>query len=152
MLLAATVFTVGFFSRMKRRFRERQVTKIGVFSMSCPICHRVYSAGSIFCPRDAQRLLPMSAIKAAGEATLGKAAEVAVQCVRCERLYPADTRFCPHDAELLEPRPTAIDSHVINRYPHQLIGHDKICPECAAKYGLAASYCGKDGSALMIVN
>ncbi len=69
-------------------------------------------------------------------------------CPRCHRSYPAGHRYCPFDAEeLAAPSPWSVE--------HTHSADDeagKICPTCAARYGHAATVCGRDGSELVSVN
>jgi predicted amidophosphoribosyltransferase len=92
------------------------------------------------------------------------------KCPRCRRVYDAGTRFCAVDAEELVPLPLWQASHADAGGVHvdeadagaaagartasavHFHGEGKICPVCAAKYDLEASFCGRDGSELVTVN
>ncbi|MGZ3439029.1 MAG: hypothetical protein ACXVDD_05925 [Polyangia bacterium] len=93
------------------------------------------------------------------------------KCPRCRRVYDSGTRFCAVDAEELVPLPLWQASHATEggvhvdesettgagaaRVPGGAVhfhGEGKICPVCAAKYDLEASFCGRDGSELVTVN
>lgn len=107
--------------------------------MACPTCGRESPSGTLFCPVDARRLVPA---ESAGER------RASVHCPRCRRAFDAGSRFCPFDAEDLQAW-AAEHEHTHGD------GEDdagKICPVCAAKYGIEATFCGKDGSELMTVN
>jgi len=74
----------------------------------------------------------------------------ALICPACRRGYPADARFCPHDSEQLVPYGQFVESH-----KKQEVGQGegtKICPKCGGRYGLAVTFCGKDGAPLVLVN
>ena len=92
------------------------------------------------------------------------------KCPRCRRVYDAGTRFCAVDAEELVPLPLWQASHAprpactstgdaagagaaarVGGAVH-FHGEGKICPVCAAKYDLEATFCGRDGSELVTVN
>jgi hypothetical protein len=111
-------------------------------AMFCSVCKSEYPAGEIFCPRDANRLMPMtSRPKTAGAS--------GVVCPACSRGFDAGTRRCPHDGEELVPialRPTA---------PPPGAGpasKGKICPTCGGRFEGNAAFCGKDGTALVMLN
>jgi hypothetical protein len=107
--------------------------------MVCPSCQREFPPGTSYCPSDARKLV------AAGAETRSS-----LHCPRCRRAFDGGTRFCPFDAEELVPQSqwTGHDHH--DHDGDGTVG--KICPVCAAKYGLEAVFCGRDGSELMTVN
>lgn len=120
--------------------------------MACPSCQRSYPLGSAYCAVDATRLV---------RAGLGAPLERIGRCPRCRRLYAGRSRFCSVDAEELVPQPSwsahrsdgalQVDSEEALPAAH-FHGDGKICPLCAAKYDLAASFCGHDGAELVAVN
>jgi RNA polymerase subunit RPABC4/transcription elongation factor Spt4 len=142
------------FLLLRRPPRERGPSDEPPLSMRCPACRRAFPRGTRFCPDDAQRLITTRPLprEAMGEVPSGG------RCPRCLRIYEAGTRFCPADAEALVPRGAAsadaVGAHHHEAHEHHglLAGDSKICPVCAAKYGLEASFCGRDGSELMTVN
>lgn len=161
-VLAAVVTTTAVYVRRRRlRGRSRPVLRLvtggagaGAGAVACPLCLREYPAGTVFCPIDARKLVP------AEEANERRSS--GTRCPRCRRAFEAATRYCPFDAEELLPHAVweATHAHDDRPSPHELDhelhdalgGCGKICPVCAARYGLDASFCGKDGSELVIVN
>jgi RNA polymerase subunit RPABC4/transcription elongation factor Spt4 len=141
-LVAAAVFFL-------RRAFVRSGAKRPQLPMRCPTCSRTYPRGTLFCPNDAERLV-LTAPADSGETRGGG------RCPRCRRIFEAGTRFCPVDAEELVPlrlwQGDADEAASGHEHEHLLDGDGKICPVCASKYGLAASFCGRDGSALVTVN
>ena len=136
---------------------------MGALPLVCPACRRGYPAGTTFCPVGASRLVATAAGAAAGRAAPGG------KCPRCRRVYDAGTRFCAVDAEELVPLPLWQASHATEGGLQvdeadaaagavraagavHFHGEGKICPVCAAKYDLEASFCGRDGSELVTVN
>ena len=116
----------------------------------------------MFCPVDACRLVATAEGAAAERAAPGG------KCPRCRRVYDAGTRFCAVDAEELVPLPLWQATHAeggvhvdeaergaARRASVGAVhfhGEGKICPVCAAKYDLEATFCGRDGSELVTVN
>ena len=114
----------------------------------CPSCMREYPQGNAFCPVDARKLVPAE--------ELSDRRPPGVRCPRCRRAFEPSTRFCPVDADELVPQ-AIFDATHDHEHDHgdDLHGGDgsgKICPLCACKYGIDASFCGKDGSELVTVN
>jgi hypothetical protein len=117
--------------------------------MMCPSCLRQFGPGTIYCSVDARRLV--------GRNEAPERRSPGLHCPRCHRAFDPGTRYCPVDAEELVPQAIWETTH-----PHEHEHHDdtgegedgsgKICPLCAAKYGLGASFCGRDGSELVTVN
>jgi hypothetical protein len=98
----------------------------------------------VFCPFDASPLVMV------GETSERRERSSSLHCPRCRRAFAAPSRFCPFDAEGLVVRPLLLVEH-----HHDALddgGRGRICPTCAARYGLGATFCGKDGSELMTVN
>jgi hypothetical protein len=146
---------------------------LGALPMGCPACRRSYPTGTVYCPIDACKLL------AAAEGGTSERAAAGGKCPRCRRLYDAGIRFCAVDAEELVPLTLWQASHPEggvhydtdeSELPAGAAGTDarraaaprtaavhfhgdgKICPVCASKYDLEASFCGRDGSELVTVN
>ena len=131
---------------------------MGALPLACPACRRSYPSGTVFCPVDACRLI------AHGEGATAERAASGGKCPRCRRVYDAGTRFCAVDAEELVPLPVWQATHAEGgvavepeeasrgRGPVHFHGEGKICPVCASKYDLEASFCGRDGSELVTVN
>lgn len=117
-------------------------------TMACPHCRRRYDAGATFCPRDARALVPLIALSDGGE---GGGAHGLV-CPACHRSFDEGNRYCAFDAEeLVAPSPFLEHRH--GRSDALLVGaRDKICPQCAARYNLEATFCGQDGAELLLVN
>jgi hypothetical protein len=137
---------------------------MGALPLLCPACRRGYPAGTTFCPVDACKLV------ATAEGATAERVAAGGKCPRCRRVYDAGTRFCAVDAEELVPLPLWQASHaaeggvhvdetdaagggaVRGGAPVHFHGEGKICPVCAAKYDLEATFCGRDGSELVTVN
>jgi hypothetical protein len=139
---------------------------VGALPMSCPACRRGYPAGTVFCPVDACKLV------ATAEGASTERNAPGGKCPRCRRVYDAGTRFCAVDAEELVPLPLWTAAHAEGgvhvdeadsttpaagtRAPGSAAvhfhGEGKICPVCASKYDLEATFCGRDGSELVTVN
>jgi hypothetical protein len=135
---------------------ERAAT--GALPLTCPACRRSYPTGTIFCPIDASRVVASRDGAVAERGAGGK-------CPRCRRVYDGATRFCAVDAEELVPLPLWPATHAegglhvdteeaaaARAGAVHFHGEGKICPVCAAKYDLEASFCGRDGSELVTVN
>ena len=116
--------------------------------VTCPSCLREFPQGTLYCSHDARKLVTIEEVTERRSAGL--------RCPRCRRAFEAGTRYCPLDAEELIPQSVweATHAHLLEHDHDELEGPDgsKICPVCAAKYGLDASFCGKDGSELVTVN
>jgi hypothetical protein len=116
---------------------------IGGRTLVCPSCRGEFPAGTTFCPRDGNHLIdPPPA--AAG----GSTASAGGICPTCGRGYDPGVRTCPVHGEELVPaaayRPRAAQAPTRER--------GKICPSCGGRYGGEATFCGKDGTALVLVN
>jgi hypothetical protein len=112
-------------------------------ALVCPSCRGEFSAGTTFCPRDGNRLVDGPAAQPGGSTTLAGGL-----CPTCGRGYDPGVRTCPVHGEELVPaaayRPRAMAGPVPER--------GKICPSCGGRYGGEATFCGKDGTALVLVN
>lgn len=116
-------------------------TSGGEGALACPTCGRRYATDLRFCCDDGRTLIP------AQELTAGSAPPAAA-CRICRRTFDAALRFCPFDSEplstsALPPATGAADDHEVC---------DKICPRCSERYRMGASFCGRDGDALVPVH
>jgi len=125
----------------------------------CPACQREYDAGLQFCPHDARELMPVTDPAA-------RAAVPGMTCPACRRSFDALKRFCPFDGDELVPLTLAVGAAGgavgamggmaamgaigIGAIGMGLMG--KICPHCSRRYESDATFCGRDGSALVSVN
>ena len=120
--------------------------------MACPSCRREFDSHLKFCPHDATRLIPAPQMLLA----ISEQKSSGHICPHCRRTYDGPIRFCPHDGHDLvliadfrahgdSPRP-----HRHEDDPEH--GSAKICPECRGRYRYGASFCGKDGVELVVLN
>jgi len=118
----------------------------------CPACQREYAAGLQFCPHDARELVP-----AADPAA--RAAAPGMTCPSCRRSFDGMKRFCPFDGDELVPLTLALGAP--GAVPAAALGvgvgidlmvMGKICPHCSRRYESDATFCGRDGAALVSVN
>jgi hypothetical protein len=155
------------------RVGAAQRAAVAALPMTCPACRRSYPTGTVFCAVDACRLVTQA------EGATAERGAPGGKCPRCRRVYDAGTRFCAVDAEELVPlslwqathaeggvhvdsedgEPSAVAPGGEARRAARgralavhFHGEGKICPVCAAKYDLEASFCGRDGSELVTVN
>lgn len=113
--------------------------------VSCPACGAEFPAGSTFCPHDGNRLGPSPLV-----AFQGPSAVVAGGvCPTCGQAFPAGVKTCPTHGE--DSIPAAAFRATAQRSP-TLGERGKICPSCGGRYTAPASFCGKDGTALVLVN
>jgi predicted amidophosphoribosyltransferase len=136
----------------------------GAPGMVCPACQREYEAGLQFCPHDARELIP------AGDPA-ARAPAPGMTCPGCRRSFDGAKRFCPFDGDELVPLTLAIGSRAPSAVGGGVsvgtgvgvgasVGVDianigllgKICPHCSRRYENDATFCGRDGSALVSVN
>ncbi len=124
--------------------------------MICPACRREYDPGSAFCPNDANRLVPLNAGAdvgpgAGGATGLGALAGPSGSiCPTCKRGYDPGVKVCPHDKDDLVPY-----ALYASRQPQDTGGtaaRGKICPTCGDRFGGRVEFCGKDGTALVLLN
>jgi predicted amidophosphoribosyltransferase len=130
----------------------------------CPACQREYDAGLQFCPHDARELMPVSDPAA-------RAAVPGMTCPACRRSFDALKRFCPFDGDELVPLTLAVGAAAGGVGAMSAVGAmgamgigigggigvgvglmGKICPHCSRRYESDATFCGRDGSALVSVN
>ena len=117
------------------------VRKPGALSLVCPVCHQEFSSDLAFCPNDGARLSP-----AVGGVPVGSG----MICPTCRRGFDAEARFCPHDSDELMPYAMFAARHRARQGGEG--ERTKICPRCGDRYELTVTYCGKDGSELVLVN
>ena len=109
----------------------------------CPACRREYAPGSVFCPNDANRLIPHPGNDEMLGGPLGGI------CPTCKRGFDPGVKTCPHDGEELVPY-----ALYASRMPSQPApaARGKICPTCGDRFEGSAAFCGKDGTALVLLN
>lgn len=110
--------------------------------MVCPACRTEYPTGSVFCPQDANRLIPLAGHE---DVLTGPAGGV---CPACRRGFNPGIKACPHDGEELVP--LALWEAQKGKEQPRLRG--KICPNCGERFDGSAGFCGKDGTALVLIN
>ena len=148
-------------ARRKRAGVPQATARAGVAGpgLVCPACQREYNAGLQFCPHDARELMPVTDPAA-------RAAVPGTTCPACRRSFDALKRFCPFDGDELVPLTLAVGAAagVVGVMGGmgamgamgtigigiELMG--KICPHCSRRYESDATFCGRDGSALVSVN
>jgi hypothetical protein len=112
-------------------------------TLLCPSCRGEFSAGTTFCPRDGNRLVDAPA------PTGGATSPVGGVCPTCGRGYDPGVRACPvHGDELVPAAAYRPRGPMASAVPER----GKICPSCGGRYGGEATFCGKDGTALVLVN
>jgi hypothetical protein len=119
---------------------EAAAPAAGATRMLCPACRREYDAGSLYCPQDSNRLVPLNA--PAGAGPLGSI------CPTCKRGYDPGVTVCPHDHEELVPYALYASRNPVPGAP----ARGKICPTCGGRFDGNAAFCGKDGTALVLLN
>jgi hypothetical protein len=110
----------------------------------CPSCRTEFPPGSTFCPHDGNRLVagPGAGVPAGAPSAGGV-------CPTCGRGYDPGVKTCPlHGDDLV---PAAVYRATAQRAP-VATERGKICPSCGGRYGGQAAFCGKDGTALVLVN
>jgi hypothetical protein len=117
---------------------------VGGGALVCPSCRSEFPPGSTFCPRDGNRLAPRAAAPPGG-ATVAAGGV----CPTCSRGYDPGVRTCPVHGDELVPA-AAYRSRA--QAPGPVPERGKICPSCGGRYGGEATFCGKDGTALVLVN
>jgi hypothetical protein len=119
--------------------RAKQVASAATGTMFCPTCRREYPppAGN-FCPQDATRLVAL----AEAEQAAGPMGGV---CPVCRRGFEPGVKVCPTDKEELVP-------YAAMPAPPTVSVKGKICPTCGDRFDGSATFCGKDGTALVLLN
>jgi hypothetical protein len=108
---------------------------------SCPVCLGEFSPKNRFCVRDGAELTDG---RSEGSFAQG------MICPTCRRGYPFDSRFCPEDADDLVPY--GLFGAASATRPSLRLDANKICPECGVRHAPAHSFCGNDGTELVVVN
>jgi hypothetical protein len=108
----------------------------------CPSCRREYPAGTAFCTFDANRLV---AIRGHEQLMSGPAGGV---CPVCRKGFNPGVKVCPEHGEELVPAAVAA-AGAAGQSPSQ---RGKICPSCGGRFDGTCSFCGKDGTALVLLN
>jgi hypothetical protein len=114
-------------------------TRAPAGTMVCPTCREEFPAGAQFCPRDGNRLSPLSS-----SAELGPSGAV---CPVCGQGYDPGVTVCPKHDEPLVP-PGVYQSHQRGAP----VKTRKICPVCGAQFPGESGFCGTCGAALVPVN
>ena len=97
---------------------------------------------STFCPHDGNRLVPSPVSPAQPGGAAGGV------CPTCGRGYDPGVKACPvHGDDLV---PAAV--YQLRAQQPLAVERGKICPSCGGRYGGEATFCGKDGTALVLVN
>jgi len=112
----------------------------GPTRMLCPACRRDYDAGSLYCPQDSNRLVPING--PVGTGPLGSI------CPTCKRGFDPGVKLCPHDKDELVPYALFASRNPAAVAPTR----GKICPTCGGRFDGNAVFCGKDGTALVLIN
>lgn len=114
--------------------------------MFCPSCRKEYPAGSAFCPLDSNRLISIRG----HEALLGGPSGGV--CPVCHRGFNPGVKACPDHREELVPAPVAGVAPPPSQQAPVAPRRGKICPKCGTRFDGNATFCGQDGSALVLVN
>lgn len=109
----------------------------------CPSCRREYPAGTAFCAFDSNRLV---AIRGHEQLMSGPAGGI---CPVCRKGFNPGVKACPEHGEELVPAAVA---GAAAGPPAGPASRGKICPTCGIRSDGASSFCGKDGTALVLVN
>jgi hypothetical protein len=113
-----------------------------VGEMVCPSCRREYPPGSTYCPSDANRLIPLAGHE---DVLTGPAGGI---CPACKRGFNPGVKVCPYDKDELVPFAMAAGPAPSQAAPPK----GKICPTCGGRFDGSAAFCGKDGTALVLLN
>jgi hypothetical protein len=111
--------------------------------MLCPTCRREYPMTGQYCSQDATKLVPFNGTQPAPAGMI---------CPACKRGFPAGTRQCPFDHEDLVPYAMHASVPKPGTGTMLLTGKGKICPTCGDRFEGNAAFCGKDGTALVLIN
>jgi hypothetical protein len=112
-------------------------------ALVCPSCRNEFPPNSTFCPHDGNRLLP------APISPLQPGAAAGGVCPTCGRGYDPGVKTCPVHGDDLVP---AAVYQLRAEQPPVATERGKICPSCGGRYAGEATFCGKDGTALVLVN
>lgn len=102
----------------------------------CPTCQRTLR-NTTFCPHDGSKLVPKS----------GDEDAVHLLCPTCKRGFGEGITVCPDHHEVLMPLPIQSRPAPVKAGPK-----GKICPTCGSRYAGSATFCGKDGASLVLLN
>jgi len=106
----------------------------------CPSCRREYPAGTAFCAYDSNRLV---AIRGHEQLMSGPAGGI---CRVCRKGFNPGMKVCPEHGEELVP--AAVAGAAVQATTQR----GKICPTCGGRSDGASSFCGKDGTQLVLIN
>lgn len=110
--------------------------------MACPVCKRDFPAGTANCPHDGSKLVQFSSDAGMRRGPVGGI------CPTCKRGFEPSVRVCPEHGEILIPASTLRAA----KPPVSTGPKGKICPTCGTRYGGEATFCGKDGTTLLLMN
>jgi hypothetical protein len=115
---------------------------LSVRALVCPSCRNEFPPNSTFCPHDGNRLMPapISPMQPSGAA--------GGVCPTCGRGYDPGVKTCPVHGDHLVPAAV----YQLRAEPPLAVERGKICPSCGGRYAGEATFCGKDGTALVLVN
>jgi hypothetical protein len=119
---------------------EEAQSSVEMTRMLCPACRREYDPGSIYCPDDSNRLVPIN-----GPLGTGPSGSI---CPTCKRGFDPGVKICPHDQDELIPYALFASRNPPSVSPPR----GKICPTCGGRFDGNAAFCGKDGTALVLLN
>ncbi|HVR20352.1 MAG TPA: zinc ribbon domain-containing protein [Polyangiaceae bacterium] len=108
-------------------------------TMVCPTCRDELPAGAQFCPKDGNRLMPLS--------SSGDLVPSGAVCPVCGQGFDPGVSICPKHEEPLVP-PAVYQSNQRSAPTRTR----KICPVCGAQFPGESGFCGTCGAALVPVN
>jgi hypothetical protein len=132
-----------------------------VGAVFCPSCRREFPAATTYCPFDSNRLV---AVAGHENMMMGPAGGI---CPTCKRGFNPGVKVCPHDGDQLVPPSVAAappaapsgglgSTMVLGAAPLSGAGaappRGKICPTCGGRFDGVATFCGKDGTQLVLLN
>ncbi len=122
--------------------RRAKAEKLQASRKACPVCRREQSGAVAFCPEDGAKLLPLREVEAMGKPGGGV-------CPVCQRAFEPGVKMCPEHKEALVPYAAR---SVLGAAQTPAGPKGKICPTCGDRFDGQATFCGKDGTALVLVN
>jgi hypothetical protein len=124
-----------------RARKEREIAKANAAAASapqtplvCPVCSAEFAPPFQHCPKDGAAL------------SANKPGQGHGFCPVCFRGYPASVRTCPEHHEDLVPALAGAREVASSGSPK-----GKICPQCGERFDGPIAFCGKDGTALVLV-